>query len=191
MRGYLIGAIVIGSFLFGSLAWGEEYGLLGGFDDGYWRFEYGGGGSLSTDNQYSDRRGDWCMIGSAVYEWPIHDHITMAIQSQPLLLYHQQRDANQNTESLYGFGLGLNFRLYQIAQEQRGLFGEIGSSFIWTSDHFRNNASRWNFLSGGGVGYKFDEHWEIGARFQHISNAGFESPNSGVNLVAMWVGYSF
>lgn len=47
------------------------------------------------------------------------------------------------------------------------------------------------FTSLIGVGYWFDNGWEIGLRVQHISNARLYEPNPDINFVVLQAGYGF
>ncbi len=43
-----------------------------------------------------------------------------------------------------------------------------------------------------GVGYRFDRKgFEIGYRFQHISNAGIKEPNDGINFHQLRLQYHY
>jgi outer membrane protein OmpA-like peptidoglycan-associated protein len=41
------------------------------------------------------------------------------------------------------------------------------------------------FRTGGGVAYEFDNGWRLGADFHHISNAGLDKKNPGVEIAAL------
>jgi hypothetical protein len=41
------------------------------------------------------------------------------------------------------------------------------------------------FRTGGGVAYEFDNGWRLGADFHHISNAGLDKKNPGVEIAAI------
>jgi flagellar motor protein MotB len=41
------------------------------------------------------------------------------------------------------------------------------------------------FRTGGGVAYEFDNGWRLGADFHHISNAGLDRKNPGVEIAAI------
>jgi outer membrane protein OmpA-like peptidoglycan-associated protein len=41
------------------------------------------------------------------------------------------------------------------------------------------------FRTGGGVAYEFDNGWRLGADIHHISNAGLDKKNPGVEIAAM------
>lgn len=47
------------------------------------------------------------------------------------------------------------------------------------------------FTSLIGVGYWFDNGWEVGARIQHISNARLYEPNPDINFFVLQAGYGF
>lgn len=69
----------------------------------------------------------------------------------------------------------------------KGWYVEGGIGFNLLSERYDNDS---NFLSTNyqfgdhvGVGYVFDNKWELGMKLQHFSNGGFKKPNSGVNFL--------
>lgn len=73
---------------------------------------------------------------------------------------------------------------------------EGGGGPLWTNfdGRIREQGSDFNFLvwGGAGVSYALTPHWAltVGGRFSHISNAGTESPNSGLNYLLPFAGIS-
>ncbi|OQW37993.1 MAG: hypothetical protein A4E19_11415 [Nitrospira sp. SG-bin1] len=73
---------------------------------------------------------------------------------------------------------------------------EGGGGPLWTNFDGRlpEQGSDFNFLVWGGTGATYDltARWMVnaGVRFSHISNAGSESPNSGLNYLLPFAGIS-
>lgn len=73
---------------------------------------------------------------------------------------------------------------------------EGGGGPLWTNFDGRilEQGSDFNFLVWGGAGASYDltAQWALnaGVRLSHISNAGTESPNSGVNYLLPFIGCS-
>lgn len=73
---------------------------------------------------------------------------------------------------------------------------EGGGGPLWTNFDGRipEQGSDFNFLVWGGTGinYELTTRWalNVGVRFSHISNAGTESPNSGLNYLLPFAGIS-
>jgi hypothetical protein len=73
---------------------------------------------------------------------------------------------------------------------------EGGGGPLWTNfdGRIREQGSDFNFLVWGGTGvsYHLTTQWalNVGVRFSHISNAGTESPNSGLNYLLPFAGVS-
>ena len=59
--------------------------------------------------------------------------------------------------------------------------------------HFssRNFSDHFQFTSYIGLNWRIVDHWSVGARFQHMSNAGLDSPNPGLNLEFLSLRYDF
>jgi hypothetical protein len=47
------------------------------------------------------------------------------------------------------------------------------------------------FTSHAGINFDVSRRFRLGYRFEHMSNAGFSSPNPGLNLNIFSVGYLF
>ena len=62
---------------------------------------------------------------------------------------------------------------------------EGGFGIIYTTQHTHEQSTQYNFLSQVGVGLQFflNEKFALtgGYRFRHMSNAGIDSPNRGIN----------
>ncbi len=154
------------------------------FDEGRWRLELSHGRGVHSGS--TDRTSDFYHTVSLEYETPATSHITLGLRALPVFLYH-----DDESDAIYGAGVGLTGRLYQHADSHTGLFGEVGAAALWHSRHFENNSSSINFLTEAGVGYRFPEHWHVSVKFQHISNAGLGGCNSGANGVTLALGYTF
>lgn len=73
------------------------------------------------------------------------------------------------------------------SDDLKGWYAEAGIGLNLMSERYDNDS---NFLSTAyqfgdhlGVGYVFDNKWELGMKLQHFSNGGFKKPNSGVNFL--------
>ena len=53
------------------------------------------------------------------------------------------------------------------------------------SDKVLSFGSTAEFRTGGGVAYEFDNGWRLGADIHHISNAGLDKKNPGVEIAAL------
>ena len=105
---------------------------------------------------------------------------------------HDNTPTGQNDE-LFDFNLTPVFRL-----QPNGLAGpytEAGvGAHILTSSSIGNRSMGASYQFGAhvGLGYRFDRKgFEIGYRFQHISNAGITEPNDGINFHQLRLQYHY
>ena len=99
------------------------------------------------------------------------------------------------------FGISTGFRHVFVQpgwRLQPYASGGVGAGFIDSTDAFRNGQGQdftFNVLTQVGFDYLVNEHWKfnIGALYQHLSNAGQTDPNPSLNLIGPQVGatYSF
>jgi lipid A 3-O-deacylase len=97
------------------------------------------------------------------------------------------------TQKLFDIGFTPVFRFQR--DDKKGFYAEAGIGIHYLSKLYDNNNNRLstNFQFGDhiGVGYVFDNKWELGMKIQHFSNGGFKKPNSGVNFVNIKASYHF
>ncbi len=68
---------------------------------------------------------------------------------------------------------------------------ELGGGVLFTNTQVPAGTSRINFTSAGAVGVHFlagKMTWSADVRFMHISNAGLETPNPGINTLQLRLG---
>lgn len=171
-----------------------------GFHDGHWRVELAVG--TGVDSGSTDRGGDILTIGSVEWEFPVSNHVALGLRLLPLVAYGQDgsshdwhddwfHDNDDDGDTVWGGGFGFVTRVYQVAEEQRGIFLEMEANALFHANQFNGNNSNVNFLTGIGLGYKFKRDFHLTTRFEHISNAGLGDDNAGVNAVTLAFGYSF
>ena len=159
------------------------------WEDGRWRLEFTGMGGVYSGKV--DREGDWYATGSIEYEVPAFDHATFGLRFYPLFWYEEDEDKRGDAGVIHGAAFGVAARYYQRAETRSGWFGELGVSALVHDEEFEKNSSQVNFLNELGLGYKWEEHWHVAVKWEHISNAGIGSRNSGVNGVGLAFGYTF
>lgn len=105
----------------------------------------------------------------------------------------QYKNIPGNTEHLWDIGLDPVFRWEN--DSKKGIYYEGGIGVHRLSELYNNNTYRlstlFQFGDHLGVGYVFDNQWEIGAKIQHFSNGGYRKPNTGANFVVIKAAYHF
>lgn len=103
---------------------------------------------------------------------------------------YQNRDATQN---ITDFGFTPVFRFQR--DDKRGFYGEFGIGAHYLTGVYDNGGRRlsthFQFGDHVGVGYVFANAVDVGLRYQHFSNGGYEEPNDGVNFVVVRLRYRF
>ena len=105
---------------------------------------------------------------------------------------HHKNIAGQ-TQNIFDIGFAPVFRFER--DDKKGFYVEGGIGVHHLSKLYDNDGYRlstyFQFGDHIGLGYVFDNKWELGAKFQHFSNGGYEKPNSGVNFVDLKASYRF
>jgi lipid A 3-O-deacylase len=105
----------------------------------------------------------------------------------------RHRNIDGNTQNLAAIGITPVFRFQRDALT--GPYAEAGIGAHYLTDLYDNNgdmlSTRFQFGDHIGVGYVFQNKLDLGVKFQHFSNGGIKSPNSGVNFAVVRVSYPF
>ncbi|MFC3108766.1 acyloxyacyl hydrolase [Undibacterium arcticum] len=76
-----------------------------------------------------------------------------------------------------------------------GFYAEAGIGAHFLSDLYDNDgrqlSTRFEFGDHLGAGYIFENHLDLGLKFQHFSNGGIKEPNGGVNFTVLRASYRF
>jgi len=101
-------------------------------------------------------------------------------------------------DDLYDLSLTPVFRLQRDTALSSGVspFADAGIgahllSETSLADKDYSTAFQFGSLIGFGLGFGKHGQYELGYRFQHISNVGIKKPNDGLNLHLLRFGYSF
>lgn len=105
----------------------------------------------------------------------------------------QYKNISGATEHLWDIGFTPVFRWEN--DTKKGIYYEGGIGVHRLSELYNNDTYRlstlFQFGDHIGVGYVFDNHWEIGGKIQHFSNGGYRKPNTGVNFLEVKAAYHF
>ncbi len=109
--------------------------------------------------------------------------------------YWRWKDAlpTQNDEI---FDLGLTPVLRLQRNDLKGLYGEVGIGFHLLSETTigsKRFSTAFQFGDHLGFGYRFGAKgaYDVGYRYQHLSNAGIKKPNNGINFHQIRLQYHF
>lgn len=180
----LVGVMILAAIAFADASPAHADDV--GWKEGKWRIELSGFTAYRSGKR--SRTGDFGFIGSAEYEIPITKRLSIGIKTYPLFFYDQD-DSGEDT--VFGAGIGPEFRIYAKDTPRRGFFFEFGTAVLATVGRFDGNSGAVNFSSEAGLGYKFKRNWHVAAKIAHISNAGLATHNAGVNRLGLAFGYTF
>ena len=103
------------------------------------------------------------------------------------------RNIDGATQNLWDIGFTPVFRFEH--DDKKGFFAEGGIgvhrlSKLYDNDTYRLS-TRFQFGDHVGLGYVFDNKWEVAAKIQHFSNGGYKKPNTGVNFLDLQLALHF
>jgi len=108
-------------------------------------------------------------------------------QIEPFVSYVSQprKNVEAGTSFMIKFGI-----LSETSRFQP--FGRVGLGMLYMSTNTREQATKYNFFEQGGIGahYFFDKNFglTLECRIRHLSNAGIEQPNHGINNLSYLLG---
>jgi len=101
-------------------------------------------------------------------------------QIEPFISFVSSPRSNLETGTSFLLKLGI---LPQTSKFQPYI--KAGPGFVYMTQHTREQATQFNFIEQGGIGmhYFFNKHtaFTLEGRFRHLSNAGIDHPNHGIN----------
>jgi lipid A 3-O-deacylase len=93
------------------------------------------------------------------------------------------------------FGVPVSLKYGFPLMEKLFPYVQVGMGPYYMSQHTYEQGGQFNLISlgGGGLIYFFQEHWALdaGYRWRHISNAGIEEPNAGIDAHEYTLGVSY
>jgi lipid A 3-O-deacylase len=103
------------------------------------------------------------------------------------------RNIDGAQQNLWDLGFTPVFRFEN--DNKKGMYyeGAIGVhrlSKLYDNDTYRLS-THFQFGDHVGIGYVFDNHWELAGKIQHFSNGGYKKPNTGVNFLVAKASYHF
>jgi len=105
----------------------------------------------------------------------------------------QYKNVSGAKRDLWDIGLDPVFRWENVSK--KGIYYEGGIGVHRLSNLYNNDTYRlstlFQFGDHIGVGYVFNNNWEVGAKVEHFSNGGYRKPNTGINFFDMKVAYHF
>ena len=114
------------------------------------------------------------------------------------LAYMESDHKNSENDNLFDLGLTPVFRMQRDATLSSGVspYAEVGIGPHLISEtrlgkQQYSTAFQFGSLIGFGLGFGDKGQYELSYRFQHISNADIKTPNNGINLHILRLGYSF
>lgn len=113
-----------------------------------------------------------------------------------LSLGHWHRDGVLPGQNNNITEIGLTPTLRLQSNDGKGLYGELGIGFHLlsrTSLGHKRFSTAFQFGDHLGVGYRFGTKgaFDLGLRYQHLSNASIKKPNNGINFTQVRLQYWF
>lgn len=114
----------------------------------------------------------------------------LQFQIEPFISTVSQPDANVEIGTSFFFKFGL---LPQSSKFQP--YGKIGVGMVYMTQHTREQGTQFNFIDTAALGmhyfFRKNTAFTLEGRFRHLSNAGTDNPNSGINTYFVVVGLSY
>lgn len=114
----------------------------------------------------------------------------LQFQIEPFISPIAEPRANVETGVAFAFKAGI---LPQTSKLQPYL--KIAAGMVYLSLHTQEQGTQFNFIEYGGLGVHYFFRKNLGltleGRFRHLSNAGIDSPNSGINTCFAVAGLTY
>lgn len=178
--------LIVGLLLLASLFFTTSLCATEGAHPGKFNIELSGGPGLELGG--TDRSGDFLLKSTLEFEKPFSSHFSLGLRLLPLFLYEQK---SKEDDTVWGGGLGLGLRFYFERDSYRGVYLEANTHALAHKGQIEGNGSNINFLSAFGVGYGFQNGLHTVLRYEHLSNAGLDSHNRGVDVLTLGLGFTF
>lgn len=116
--------------------------------------------------------------------------VAIKFQIEPYIANVTSPDSNVEVGNSFMFKVGLVPEDWKIQP-----YVKAGVGFLYMSQHTREQSTQFNFIETGAFGANFyltkNTALTVEGRIRHLSNAGIDSPNSGINTYFGVAGISY
>lgn len=188
---YCLAFLIIAATLIGNFGWAEEKkpGSLEGIEFltgfGWGKLHYQAGYRLiplAVDFNFS--------LKPLLQKINLKPQPLAQFQLEPFINGIYQPDGNVEIGTCFFFKMGL---LPQSSKFQP--YCKVGAGMVYMSQHTREQSTQFNFIEQGGIGihYFFRKNiaFTLEGRMRHLSNAGIEYPNHGINTYFVLTGLTY
>jgi hypothetical protein len=149
---------------------------------------------FNTGNRTEVLRFDWLMPSR--FAWEPSESSRIYLNWVSTAAYWRENRAgnvSDRSSSLIDLGLVPSFRW--IGVDNTGWWGDVGIGLHGFTKRYDNNghilSTNLQFASHLGLGYRFGDDFELGAKIEHFSNGGIKQPNDGINFFGVQFGHRF
>lgn len=185
--------LIVLLFLFTNQVFADDTSLLpkGSWNYGFWT---GGGSAVDTPAKNTAFWLAGARFGRILTKEKgknaLRGQLEYVMEAIPAFLIFQESNRT------YGFDVTpVMFRWNFTAQQKVIPYAEIGAGILFTSKDFPENTFPVNFTPQASVGFHVftrpGQAFTFSFKFMHISNAGLDSPNPGINTLQMMGGYQW
>ena len=169
-------------------------GLLTGSTAAYadrWGIQFGGGVA-----DHDVKKADLGIVWEPGWQWWEIGGYHFTVIGEGHVGWWDTQEKPASHANIWEFGFTPVFRLVKSSGYIRPFFeAGIGVRLLSHVDETPNRSlsSSFQFADMVGVGAQFGAHqnYQMGLRFQHLSNAGIRHPNPGINFSQIYVQYNF
>lgn len=115
--------------------------------------------------------------------------VLLQFQLEPYISAVVEPNSNVELGNSFMFKVGLVPETWKLQP-----FVKAGAGFCYTSQHTREQSTQFNFIETGVVGFHYffnkDSSIILEGRIRHLSNAGIDQPNHGINSYFGIIGIS-
>jgi len=114
----------------------------------------------------------------------------LQFQIEPFISFISSPDANAEIGTSFFLKMGI---LPQTWKFQPYIKGGLG--MVYMTQHTKEQSTKFNFIEQGGLGFHYffckNTAFTLEGRFRHLSNAGIDHPNTGINTYFALAGITY
>lgn len=114
----------------------------------------------------------------------------LQFQIEPFLNFISSPRSNIETGTTFWFKMGFFPETWKFQP-----YAKLGAGIVYMTLHTKEQSTQFNFIEQGGLGFHYyftkNTAFTLEGRWRHLSNAGIDEPNHGINTYFVLTGITY